>query len=83
MSAFPNQEAPSSKDQDIIPPGENIPPQTGPNRMPDELWEIIQIPQGGDPFVYENLWETELCDFFEDCSECERYSKISLNFKII
>jgi hypothetical protein len=69
MSVYPNNSNGVSKIQ-ITPTGENIPQQTGPNRMPEELFEIIQIPPGADPFIYENLWETELCDFFEDCNEC-------------
>jgi hypothetical protein len=39
-------------------------------RLPQELFEIIQIPPDRHPFKYENLWETEMCDFFEDCNEC-------------
>jgi hypothetical protein len=39
-------------------------------RMPQELFEIIQIPPDRSPFKYENLWETELCDFFEDFNDC-------------
>jgi hypothetical protein len=46
-----------------------VPPNDG--RIPQELFEIIQIPPGRNPFKYENLWETELCDFFEDCSDCK------------
>ncbi|CAF0982439.1 unnamed protein product [Brachionus calyciflorus] len=38
-------------------------------RLPQDLFEIIQIPPDENPFKYENLWETELCDFFEDCNE--------------
>jgi hypothetical protein len=51
----------------------NIPVPTDPindGRLPQELFEIIQIPPDRHPFKYENLWETELCDFFEDCNEC-------------
>jgi hypothetical protein len=74
MSVYPN-----NPKGFVMPPcaGENIPQQTGPNRMPQELFEIIQIPTGADPFIYENLWETELCDFFEDCNECN----MKINFK--
>jgi hypothetical protein len=39
-------------------------------RLPQELWEIIQLPPNAHLFRYENLWETDLCDFFEDCNEC-------------
>jgi len=42
-------------------------------RLPQELFEIIQIPPDRHPFKYENLWETELCDFFEDCNECKNF----------
>ena len=52
----------------------NIPVPTDPindGRLPQELFEIIQIPPDRHPFKYENLWETELCDFFEDCNECK------------
>ena len=54
----------------------NIPVPTDPvndGRMPQELFEIIQIPPDRHPFKYENLWETELCDFFEDCNECNEF----------
>lgn len=49
-------------------PKPTIPSNDG--RLPQELFEIIQIPSDENPFKYENLWETELCDFFEDCNEC-------------
>ena len=41
----------------------NIPVPTDPindGRLPQELFEIIQIPPDRHPFKYENLWETEL-----------------------
>ncbi len=41
-------------------------------RLNDELYEVIQIPPEAHPFHYENIWETELCDFFEDCDECKQ-----------
>lgn len=40
-------------------------------RMSLELWENIQIPPDRHPFKGENIWETEICDFFEDCNECK------------
>jgi hypothetical protein len=46
----------------------NMPANDG--RMPQELFEIIQVPTDRNPFKYENLWETELCDFFEDFNDC-------------
>lgn len=56
----------SSNEKEI--PIPTIPVNDG--RLPQELFEIIQIPPDENPFKYENLWETELCDFFEDCNEC-------------
>lgn len=53
-------------------PKPTIPPEpVNDGRLPQELFEIIQIPPDRNPFKYENLWETELCDFFEDCNECK------------
>ena len=43
-------------------------------RLSEDLYEVIQIPPEAHPFKYENIWETELCDFFEDCDECESSS---------
>lgn len=71
MSVYPTNGTNVANKINIAPIGENMPQQTGPNRMPEELFEIIQVPPGADPFIYENLWETELCDFFEDCNECK------------
>lgn len=45
-------------------------------RFPQELYEIIQIPPNAHPFKYENLWETDLCDFFEDCNECMSFYRL-------
>jgi len=50
-------------------PIERIPTEYD-GRMPLELWETIQIPTDRHPFKAENIWETEICDFFEDCNEC-------------
>lgn len=50
-------------------PIERIPADWDP-RIPLELWETIQIPAERHPFKAENIWETEICDFFEDCNEC-------------
>jgi hypothetical protein len=75
-------------------PGKAVPKPTLPviapvndGRFPQELFEIIQLPPNAHPFEYENLWETDLCDFFEDFDECKPFfvspTPPSLKFWII